>query len=157
MEYETLDSGSPTKQQNCLHFGSFVNGFIFQYHALLISQYFEEISYLSPQMKNVKKTLKAIKERRMVNVIASVSKSGMSRTFKFNEVAKSGGCFNFYSLFVMLGHPKARGNSGYFSVRGCGMDMIFHTNYCNIRTLKRLGFISSKQCSVLEQMTPATL
>ena len=119
--------------------------------------YGEEAENIANFIMNAERYLKAIKERRMVNVIASVSKSGMSRTFKFNEVAKSGGCFNFYSLFVMLGHPKARGNSGYFSVRGCGMDMIFHTNYCNIRTLKRLGFISSKQCSVLEQMTPATL
>ena len=83
--------------------------------------YGEEAENIANFIMNAERYLKAIKERRMVNVIASVSKSGMSRTFKFNEVAKSGGCFNFYSLFVMLGHPKARGNSGYFSVRGCGI------------------------------------
>tara|TARA_R110000824_G_scaffold269663_3_gene458129 strand:+ start:413 stop:847 length:435 start_codon:yes stop_codon:yes gene_type:complete len=119
--------------------------------------YGEEAENIDNFIMNAERYLKAIKERRMINVIATVSASGMSRTFKFNEVAKSGGCFNFYSLFVMLGHPKARGNNGYFSVRGCGMDMIFHTNYCNVRALKRLGFISSKQCSVLEQMTPTTI
>jgi hypothetical protein len=119
--------------------------------------YGEEAENIDNFIMNAERYIKAIKERRMVNTIARVSKSGMSRTIKFNEVSKSGGVLNFFLLFKVLGYSEARGLNGHFSVSGCGMDMVFHTNYCNIRTLKRLGFISSKQCSVLEQMTPTTL
>ncbi len=104
--------------------------------------------------------MKAIKEGRIINSIGSVSKSGMSRSIKFLECNKSKSGFhylNFNAFFDVLGYSKSRTGSGYFTVNGCGMDMIFHTNYTNIHNLKNLGFINKKQCATLAQMTPTTI
>ena len=103
---------------------------------------------------------KAIKEGRVINSIGSVSKSGMSRTVKFLECSKyknSAGYtyFNFFALFKALGYNPD--NNGYSRVNGCGMDMIFHTNYSIIHRLHRLGFINKKQCESLAQKTPHTI
>ena len=54
--------------------------------------------------------VKAIKERRVINTIARVSNSGMSRTIKFVEMSgkKNGygehNVMNFFSLFKILGY-----------------------------------------------------
>jgi len=103
----------------------------------------------------------AIKEGRMVNSIGSVAGSGMSRTIRFLscEKRKVGGYgyMSYFSFFSALGY-KAGGKYGdYFRVNGCGMDMIFDTNYNIIHRLKGLGFINEKQCKVLSQMTPNTI
>jgi hypothetical protein len=60
-------------------------------------------------------------------------------------------------LFTILGFTKSRSNDFYFSIGGCGMDMIFHTNYTIIHRLHRLGFINKKQCDFLAQQTPTTI
>lgn len=101
--------------------------------------------------------IKAIKERRVICNIASVSRSGMSRTMKFVECAKNHrrnehNYLNFMVFFRMVGHNPDR--NGYFRVNGCGMDMVFATNYNIIHKLHRLGFISKKQCNSLAQNTP---
>lgn len=107
--------------------------------------------------------IKAIKEGRMINSIGSVSSSGMSRTIKFmsTEKSKTGGMEyfhrNYWAFFKALGYTEARSKDGYFSIGGCGMDMIFDTNYRNIHYLHRWGFISRKQCDRLAQMTPNTI
>lgn len=103
----------------------------------------------------------AIKQGRIINSIGSVSNIGMSRTVKFYECikyknSKTYTYCNFYALFRLLGYTQAK-EHGYFRINGCGMNMVFHTNYCNIHTLHRLGFINKKDCSKLAQMTPATI
>lgn len=113
-------------------------------------------------IESAERYLKAIKERRIICSIGSVSSSGMSRTIKFlapefNKHSKQFQYLNFFSMFKILGFTEARSKNRYFSISGCGMDMIFHTNYTIIHKLERLGFISKKQCAELAQMTPTII
>jgi hypothetical protein len=104
--------------------------------------------------------IKAIEENRVICSIGSVSKSGMSRTVKFLACEKNSykksfyNYVNFYSLFKALGYTEV---NGYFRINGCGMDMIFHTNYSNILNFERLGFINKQKADKLAQMTPTTI
>ena len=109
-------------------------------------------------INNAKRYIKEIKENRMICAIGSVSKSGMSRNIKFVELAKSDTSdkhqlYNFYQFFDVLGYTKVK-NSDYFRIGGCGMDMIFHTNYTIIHNLKSIGLVSVDECSTLSQNTP---
>jgi hypothetical protein len=106
--------------------------------------------------------LNAIREGRMSCFIESVSRSGMSRNIKFiaYEVYKknknnehTGYYGNFYTLFTHLGFTPVK-NDSCFKIYGCGMDMVFHTNYTIIHKLARLGFIDKQMCEVLAQKTP---
>lgn len=99
--------------------------------------------------------LNATKERRMFCIIHSVSKSGMSRTLSFHscEIGDKGAYYrNFNCLFIALGYSETK--DGYFRINGCGMDMVFNTNYNIIHDLKRLGFIDKDECENLAQITP---
>jgi hypothetical protein len=109
-------------------------------------------------INNAKRYIKAIKENTMICAIGSVSKSGMSRNIKFVELAKSDTSdkhqlYNFYQFFDVLGYTKVK-NSDYFRIGGCGMDMIFHTNYTIIHNLKSIGLVSVDECKTLSQNTP---
>ena len=100
--------------------------------------------------------IKAIRESRMLCSIGSVSKSGMSRNIKFLELSKgetTHHIYNFYQFFDVLGYTKVK-NSDYFRIGGCGMDMIFHTNYTIIHNLKSIGLVSADECKTLSQNTP---
>jgi len=117
--------------------------------------------YVSPESlaDDAVRYLAAIKERRMVCVIPSVSRSGMSRTFTFHEVArhKPGeyGVCNFWSLFRFIGgYPSKEGR---FRINGCGMDMIFHVNYEMVHALHCLGACSGPEAEVLAQRKPPVL
>jgi hypothetical protein len=112
-------------------------------------------------INNAKRYIKAIKENRMICSIGSVSKSGMSRNIKFVELVKSDTSdkhqlYNFYQFFDVLGYTKVK-NSDYFRIGGCGMDMIFHTNYTIIHNLKSIGLVSADECKTLSQNTPYTI
>lgn len=116
----------------------------------------EEATYF---YQNAKRYIKAIKDGRMCCIIESVSSSGMSRTLKFMECSggKHGYSYlNFYNLFKNLGYTKVK-NSDCFRVHGCGMDMVFATNYNICHQLKKLGIITKKTCDKLAQKTPITL
>ena len=106
--------------------------------------------------------IKAIKEGRMINNIEKVSASGMSRTMKFLscEKGKNNGEYyycNYFAFFKSLGFQVVGDRSHYFRIHGCGMDMVFHTNYTNIHVLHRLGFLNKKECDHLAQQTPTTI
>lgn len=140
-----------------------------------------EIKLTAEIIKNIKKNvcyseeaflsdatayINAIKENRMINVIGSVSASGMSRTLKFTSCEKETNGYyapfyqrNYFSLFQALGYKavKNSGYFGYFRVHGCGMDMIFNTNYNIMHNFKRIGLISKEECEVLAQKTPNTI
>jgi len=111
-------------------------------------------------IKDAECYIKAIKEGRMINVIGSVSASGMSRTIKFTscEQGTNGEYYqrNYYALFRALGYSPVK-NSSYFRVNGCGMDMIFNTNYNNIHDFKYIGLINEEECRALSQKTPPTI
>ena len=113
-------------------------------------------------VSDAQRYIKAIREGRMINSIGSVSASGMSRTIKFMSCERYKDETNhsycqYWAFFTALGHSEARSKNGYFSISGCGMDMIFHTNYSIIHKLKSLGFISDDDCRKLAQQTPTTI
>lgn len=108
---------------------------------------------------DAKTYVKAIKNGRMLCSIPHVSKSGMSRVLKFNscEKTKSGFYYRqYFCFFTSLGYKENKNHSG-FNISGCGMDMVFHTNYSIMHNLKNLGIITKKECEVLAQKTPTVL
>ena len=112
-------------------------------------------------LQHAKEYIKAIKEGRMFCVIDSISSSGMSRNIHFHSAEKASGRKNqfwfrqYWALFTALGYSKGN-NHNNFRISGCGMDMIFYTNYTNMHRFERLGIITKKECKVLAQMTPTT-
>lgn len=105
--------------------------------------------------------IEAIKERRMICSIGKVSQSGMSRTLKFISCEKNTNSSTYYyrqynSLFQSLGYKEVK-NTDYYRVNGCGMDMIFHTNYTIIKRLQGLGFLNLDEGSNLAQKTPTII
>jgi len=121
-----------------------------------ISEYYN----LEDVTKDIISYIKAVKSGAMLCVIDSVSNSGMSRVISFKACEKSKSGFNyrqFSFLFKCLGYKETKKYSGKFRIGGCGMDMIFHTNYTNIHTFKRMGILSAKDCSTLSQKTPVVL
>lgn len=111
-------------------------------------------------ISDAKQYIKAIKEERMICIIKKVRASGMSRNLKFIS-AEQGKDKRFYHrqyicLFTALGYKEVE-RTGTFKINGCGMDMVFNTNYNIIHDLKRLGFISDELCRVLAQKTPNNL
>ena len=117
--------------------------------------------------KDVVKYIEAIQEGRMVCVIHSVAKSGMSRVMSFHsceqiqyqQLADNTIDFHYRQyncLFIALGHTESKCRNG-FRIGGCGMNMIFATNYNIIHNLHRLGFITREVCNVLAQKTPIVL
>lgn len=111
-------------------------------------------------IKDAKIYIKAIKERRMICLIKSVSASGMSRILKFSSCEKYNKTnydYRDYScLFIALGYTEVRDKDG-FRINGCGMNMVFYTNYSIIRNLKAMGFMDEKEMRNLEQMIPNVL
>ncbi len=119
----------------------------------------DKVGHLSVDdfIMNAKRYIKAIKDGRMICSIGSVSSSGMSRTIKFVEMDKGSDkqfrVYNFWALFKALGYSPVK-QSDYFRISGCGMDMIFHTNYSIIHNLGRLGFLNNTEVATLAQKTP---
>ena len=125
----------------------------------LVSHYSKERLY-----QDALDYISAIKSGRMICDIVSVSKSGMSRRMKFLSCEKhKGGTWakgnsyyrQYYGFFSAMGYNVA--DDGAFRVGGCGMDMVFHTNYTVIHKLMRMGFLSRKQCDKLAQQTPTII
>jgi hypothetical protein len=85
----------------------------------------------------------------------------MSRNIKFTSNELSGNKIyyqrQYYFLFKVLGYTESRNKDSYFTIVGCGMDMIFNTNYNIIHSLYTLGFISKDLCATLAQKTPTTI
>ncbi len=118
-----------------------------------ISEYYSLEDFTSDAINYIK----AIKSGRMLCVIHSVSASGMSRVLSFKACEKSKSSYNyrqFAFMFKCLGHKETKTYSGEFRVGGCGMDMVFHTNYTIIHDLYAMGIINKKECETLAQKTP---
>jgi len=103
-----------------------------------------------------KRYIKAVEERRLVATIGKVAPSGLSRTIKFVEVQKNVGTLNFYVFFKTLGFEQVK-NSNYFRVHGCGMDMIFDTNYKIVMRLKNCNIIKEKTANKLINKSLTTI
>ena len=108
---------------------------------------------------DAKEYISDVKSGAMYCVIKSVSSSGMSRTMNFGSNRKGlGGRYRNrqYNYFLrMMGETYTK--DGYIRVNGCGMDMVFATNYNIIRELHRLGFVGIRERDELAQMTPIVL
>lgn len=128
-----------------------------------ITKHIKKVSFYSEEsfLQDANAYIKAIEENRMINVIGSVASSGMSRTLKFtscefDEKNKRYYQRNYFSLFKSLGYTPVK-NSSYFRVSGCGMNMVFATNYDIIHNLKHIGIIDQEKCNQLCQKTPTTI
>lgn len=105
---------------------------------------------------DAKQYIEAIKEGRVIVSVVSVAKSGMSRRLKVlayqkNKDSDKGYYRQFNSMFEALGY-KIKDYA--FTVNGCGMDMIFHTNYSVMHAFARMGIITVEDCNWLCQQTP---
>lgn len=117
--------------------------------------------------RDAQRYLKATREGRMLCIIPHVSSSGMSRNIKFMAPEKSDRpgengqdqyyYLNFNCFFIALGYTESRAKDGSFTISGCGMDMVFHTNYSIIHDMEGLEYITREECNVLAQKTPPVL
>jgi hypothetical protein len=123
--------------------------------AIKLNEYYSDEQFLS----DANQWIKSIEQNRVICSVVSVSKSGMSRKLKFlsfepNKDSDKGYYRQYNTMLKTLGY-KLKDYS--ITVNGCGMDMIFHTNYSIIHDFKRMGIITSEQCETLCQMTPTNI
>jgi hypothetical protein len=123
--------------------------------AIKLNEYYSDEQFLS----DANQWIKSIEQNRVICSVVSVSKSGMSRKLKFlsfepNKDSDKGYYRQYNTMLKTLGY-KLKDYS--ITVNGCGMDMIFHTNYSIIHDFKRMGIITSEQCKTLCQMTPTNI
>lgn len=86
--------------------------------------------------------IKAVEDGRLICVIKSVSKSGMSRNVTFKEIENLSGqpcIFPLDHFLNAMGYPYARNGEG-ITLKGCGMDLIFKAIYDVLDELRRNGF-----------------
>ena len=122
------------------------------------NEYYSEEQFIS----DAQSWVNAIKEGRVLCSILSVSSSGMTRQMKFLafEPSKTEGAQGWYRQYnTMLQVLGFRYNKAKYciSVSGCGMDMIFHTNYTIMHDFKSMGIITDEECTKLCQMTPTNI
>tara|TARA_Y100000310_G_scaffold54211_1_gene49724 strand:+ start:554 stop:985 length:432 start_codon:yes stop_codon:yes gene_type:complete len=112
--------------------------------------------------RDVKRYVKATEQKRLISIIRSVSKSGMSRIIDIHEMKKSsynGNHYirNFENMFNVLGYKYLPGQRGY-RINGVGMDMNYHTHYSVIYNMAHLDMIRGKnRIGNLAQMPPVII
>lgn len=103
-------------------------------------------------IKDCKDYLKALKSGRLQYTVTNVSKSGMSRDIHIQsyEGTMTKGYYRQYSkMLECLGYKIV--NWADIRVNGCGMNMLFATNYNIVYYFERIGLISRKDCEILCQ------
>ena len=102
--------------------------------------------------------IKAVEQGRMICFIHGVSRSGMTRrmTFKACIRNKAFGTYSYIDLnwFIHAATGTRLNKDRELVVGGCGMNMVFSTNYAVIHSLQRLGYLKPKRAERLAQMTP---
>ena len=126
--------------------------------AIAKNEYYSEDSFI----KDSESWINAIREGRVICSVVSVASSGMSRQLKFlsfepSKQENEKGWFRQYNAMLQSLGFRYNKNKYCISVSGCGMDMIFHTNYTIIHSFKRMGFITDSECEKLCQMTPTNM
>lgn len=104
-------------------------------------------------IKDCKTYIKALKAGRVLYSVTHVSSTGMSRdiNIKSFEGSMTNGYFRNYNMMLtILGYSFAKYTND-IKVSGCGMNMLFATNYDIIHTFKRIGLIKNKTCEELSQ------
>lgn len=106
--------------------------------------------------REAKQYISAIEQGRMICFIHSVSRSGMTRYMSFKAYAKSFYYKGFNQFISSLLGIKLNKQCKLI-VEGCGMDMVFNTNYEVINALQRIGYLSKKRAEKLAQKTPTSV
>ena len=105
-------------------------------------------------LRDIQDYIKALKEGRLQYLVISVSPNGMSRNILIQSCEQNKTNINFYfrqftRMFEMLGYKLNK--DYYLKVSGCGMNMLFATNYYLIQTFKSLNIITELECEILAQ------
>ena len=111
--------------------------------------YYSEESFIN----DCKKYIKVVQSGRILYTVTHVSSSGMSRNINiksFEGAMTNGSYRNYYMMLKILGYMFAKYSSD-IKVSGCGMDMLFATNYNIIHMLHSMKFISKAKRDVLAQ------
>lgn len=104
--------------------------------------------------KDCKTYVKAVQSGRIQYTVTHVSQSGMSRNImitSYEGTMQKGYYRSYYLMLKALGYSFVKG-AHEIKVGGCGMDMLFATNYAIIHDLKRMKLISKAKCDKLAQM-----
>lgn len=105
-------------------------------------------------LNDIQDYIKALKEGRLQYLVMNVSSNGMSRSIYVQSCEQSKSNNNFYfrqysRMFEMLGYKLDKDYN--VRVAGCGMNMLFATNYNLIHTLKNMNIISENEAEILAQ------
>lgn len=112
-------------------------------------KYYDESDFI----KDCKIYIKALKDNRVKYMVTHVSTSGMSRNINiisFEGNMTNGRFRNYNMMLTVLGYSFDK-YSNDIIVKGCGMNMLFATNYNIIHTFKSMGLIKNKTCEILSQ------
>lgn len=104
-------------------------------------------------INDAKTYIKAVESGRIRYTVLSVSSSGMSRQIEitsYEGTMAKGYYRNYYSFLTALGYRFNKNRDGVV-VGGCGMNMLFATNYNIIGHLKFMGFVTDKKAKTLQQ------
>ena len=96
--------------------------------------------------------IEAVKSGRVLYDVVSVSASGMSRKIiirSFEGTMEKGFYRNYLQMLEIFGYKINKDYS--ITVKGCGINMLFATNYDLIGQMERLGFIDKELSDDLKQ------
>ena len=105
-------------------------------------------------LNDIQGYIKALKEGRLQYLVMNVSSNGMNRNILIQSCEQNKTNSNFYfrqysRMFEMLGYKLNK--DYYIKVSGCGMNMLFATNYNLIHTFKNMNIISATEAETLAQ------
>ena len=105
-------------------------------------------------LDDIQDYIKALKEGRLQYLVMSVSQSGMNRNILIQSCEQNKSNNNFYfrqysRMFEMLNYKLDKNYN--IRVSGCGMNMLFATNYYLIHTFKSMNIISDAEAEILAQ------
>jgi len=115
---------------------------------LSMERYYDEESFIN----DCKSYIKAVQSGRILYKVMTVSKSGMSRTISissFEGTMTQGYYKNYINLLEAMGYKI--NDNGDAKITGCGMNMLFATNYNIIHSLHKMKFISQAKRDILAQ------
>ena len=105
-------------------------------------------------IKDCKCYIKALKSGRLQYTVTHVSNSGMSRDIfiqSYEGTMQNGYFRTYFAMLKVLGYKEASKYSNDIKVSGCGMNMLFATNYNIIHDFKRMGLLNNEECKTLAQ------
>ena len=105
-------------------------------------------------LDDIQDYIKALKEGRLQYLVMNVSQSGMNRNILIQSCEQNKTNNNFYfrqysRMFEMLGYKLDKDYK--IRVSGCGMNMLFATNYYLIQTFKSMNIITDAEANILAQ------